>query len=105
MTREEMGGLFAKYTDEHGEFMKVNPKRTERKDLHAFLLIDELVPLNPRTPHGFQRKLLTSSSGEEVYLGVDASKVAARITEEQVLELVRCGVSFDGDSLSIFVSN
>ena len=35
---------FEKYDDEYAEFERVENKRSQRRDLHAFLLLDEIVP-------------------------------------------------------------
>jgi hypothetical protein len=86
MTVEELEECFAKY--HHDEYLKfdekVEPKRSRRADLHAFLLLDELVPNN--------RDMVCGASHEEFFLEPELEELAKVITEEQVLELTRCGV-------------
>ncbi len=85
------------YQDEFLEFERVENKRSKRADLHAFLLLDELVP-------GEKRDIVACAQHDEIWLGVDTDKLAGVITEEQVRELIRCGVRFDAstDSLCMF---
>lgn len=95
MTGKQLRALFNTHGDEYGKFEKVEPKRSRRRDLHAFMLLDELLPGDGQ--------VLLSSEHDEVYLGFDDDELAAVITEEQVLELVRCGVRHDGSGLCMFV--
>lgn len=73
----------------------VHPRRSQRADLHVFLLLDSLVPRN--------RSILAGAEHDKIYLDADTEKLAKVITEEQVLELTRCGVFFEDDSLCMFV--
>lgn len=101
MTLEEMQTLFEKIEDaddwEYLEFDRVENKRSSRKDLHAFLLLNELCP--------GETDIVSAAEHDEIGLGVDAEELAKVITENQVVELVRCGVRYsgDGDFLSMFV--
>ena len=88
--------LFQKY--ERDEYLKfderVEPKRSKRADLHAFLLLDELVP--------GARDIVACAEHDEIYLDVDLRDLAKVATEEQVIELVRCGVRVDEHGLCMF---
>ena len=96
MTLNEYGACYqaildnedAGNTDEYGKFDRVNPKRSQRPDLHAFLLLDELVP-EPG------KDIVTGAKHGEFYLSIDVEELAKVITKEQVLELRRCGVRYD----------
>ena len=44
MTTEELAALFDKHSDEYLEFDRVPIKRSQRPDLHAMLVIDDLCP-------------------------------------------------------------
>ncbi len=81
--------------DEFLKFEKVANKRSQRPDLHAFLLLDELFPGN--------RSLVVSASHDEIFLDVNDAQVET-LTDEQILELSWCGVrhAFDG-GLCMFV--
>ena len=85
----------------HGEFLKferVHNQLSNRPDIHAFLLLDKLVP----RPN---RDMVSSAEHDEIWLDVDPEELAEAATEEQIIELIRCGVRFDSqtDSLAMFV--
>ncbi len=89
--------MFRKFEDDYLEFDKVENKRSNRSDINAFLLLDQLLPGD--------RAMVCAAEHDEIYLDVDVKKLARVITEEQVLELVRCGIRYndDTDSLCMFV--
>ncbi len=60
---------------------------SNRPDLHAFLLLDRLVPGS--------RDIVSGSGYEVIYLATDVKKLARVITEEQIIDLLRCGISYD----------
>lgn len=64
---------------------------------HAFLLLDELQPE--------EADMVTCAEHDCVWLAIDCRKLAKVITPEQVIELLRSGVSYDQDngSLRVFV--
>lgn len=99
MTTETLIELFEKYADD--EFLKwdrVENKRSSRSDLHAFLLLDELMP-------GQKPDIVSSASHDQIWLDPTLEDLAPVITEAQILELIRSGVMLDSetDSLSMFV--
>jgi len=81
--------------DEFLKFEKVTNKRSQRPDLHAFLMLDELFPGDS--------DLVSSASHDEIWLDVDDDQVET-LTDEQILELSWCGVRHDSASgLCMFV--
>lgn len=81
--------------DEFLKFEKVARKRSNRPDLHAFLMLDELFPGTSG--------LVASASHDEIWLDVDDDQVET-LTDEQILELSWCGVRHDFDGgLCMFV--
>ncbi len=81
--------------DEFLKFEKVANKRSQRPDLHAFLMLDELFPGTS--------DLVSSASHDEIWLDVDDDQVET-LTDEQILELSWCGVRHDSDGgLCMFV--
>lgn len=81
--------------DEFLKFEKVANKRSQRPDLHAFLMLDELFP--------GASDLVSSASRDEIWLDVDDDQVET-LTDEQILELSWCGVRHDSDGgLCMFV--
>lgn len=98
MTTEEMIELFEKHSDEeYIEFKRVANKRSNRPDLHAFLLLDQLVP--------GKRDIVCCAGHDEFWLEVQPEDLAKVITEEQIIELLRCGVGYseDTESFHMFV--
>lgn len=88
--------MFEKYNDEFCKFENVQNKLSNRPDLHAFILLDKLVPGNS--------DIVSASEHDEFYLDIDIQKLEQVITEEQIVDLVRCGVRYDTgyDCLSMF---
>lgn len=73
--------------DDYGAFGLVENRRSDRPDLHAFMLLDELFPDSNRC-------MISSASHDEVWLDVSLEKVET-LTDEQITELVRCGLLYD----------
>ena len=71
---------------EFAEFAKVESKRNRRKDLHAFLLLDELFPSD--------HDIVKIATHEQIFLDVDENKIET-LSDEQIVELSRCGVFYD----------
>lgn len=93
MTTERLIELFEKHSDnEYIEFKRIANKRLNRPDLHAFLLLDEMVP-------GAQ-DIVCCAEHDEIWLEVTPEDLAKVITEEQIIELTRCGVMYSADTES-----
>jgi hypothetical protein len=86
---------FHQFEEDFCRFEQVANPRCGRPDLNAFLLLDELLP--------GQRDLVCAASHDEIWLDVDLKALAKVITDEQILELVRCGVRLDSEGLCMFV--
>jgi len=88
---------FEKHNDEHLKFDRVNNKRSQRADLHAFLLLDELFPDDSG--------IVGRAKYNEIWLDPTPSQVEM-LSDAQILELVRCGVRYNDDNkaLCMFVS-
>jgi len=89
---------FGWYDDEYLKFDRVENKRSNRPDLHAFLLLDSLVPGRD----GKSDDMIGGAEHDEIYLSVDIEELEKVITEDQVLELIRCGVRYNEESLCMF---
>lgn len=88
--------LFDKHDEEFLKFERVANKQASRSDVHAFVLLDRLFP--------GQTDLLCSAEHDQVWLGISTEEIS-KLTEEQVIELLRCGVTYDNetDSLTTYV--
>lgn len=87
---------FEAVNGEYLEFGRIENKRSQRPDMHAWLLLDELFP-NPG------RDMVSAAEHDEIYLDVKGWKLE-KLTDDQILELVRCGVmhSDEHDCLWMF---
>lgn len=94
MTKEEMAMLFKREDNDplHAFRDLVLTKYSNRKDLHAFLLLESL-------DSNSDTRAIAAAEHDEIWLGFDEDKVAAVITEEQIIELRRCGVHYSDDGM------
>ena len=95
MDIEEFEQLFEEYDDEYLEFDKIENKFSNRPDLHAFLLLDKLLPSD--------HDIISASEHDQFWIGVDINELLEVITEEYVKELIRCGVSYDESVESLYM--
>lgn len=97
MTKDELLELAEKYetAGKIHKFDDVANKLSQRPDLHAMILLDRLVPGN--------MCMIAAADHDQVYLETDLDELAKVITEEQLIELFRCGVWFDDNGLNLFV--
>ena len=97
MTTERLAELFDAENDEYIKFDRVRDHRSARPDLHAFLLLNQLQPGND--------DIVSGAGHEEIYLSIDTGKLAEVISEDQIVELLRCGVRYDTEyeCLAMFV--
>lgn len=85
MTIQELENLFQQHGGEFRQFNKVQNKLSKRRDLHAFLLVDKIMD-----NQGCEDNIAMHGR-----LNVTMIHLAERVTEEQVVELIRCGCFFD----------
>ena len=83
--------IFEKYRDEYLEFEHVENKLNSRPDLCAFLLIDKLLP-NP----GYN--LISGAEHDKIFFITDCKKLSETATEDDILTLRRCGVSYNEET-------
>jgi len=81
--------LFDKHEDEYLHWERVENKKTNRPDLHALLLLDELFPIDGDIIIGAEHGIF--------YVAVDDEQ-SEILTEEQVIELLRCGCHWDSET-------
>lgn len=91
----ELIECFDRFKGERKKTDYLNRKQTNRPDLHAFLLLDQLVP--------GMRNLISCAEHDQIWLGVRLADLASVITPEQVRELVWCGILLDEDNDSLFM--
>jgi hypothetical protein len=83
--------------DEYIQFDRIENPRHPRPDIAAFLLLSELAPGSD--------DMVLAAEHDEIYLVTDCEALAEVITQEQVVELARCGVRYDEqyDCLAMFI--
>lgn len=84
-------------SDEFLKFDRVQTKLSSRPDLHAFILLNSLIPGTS--------DIVASAHHDEIYLDIEGDDLAPLITKEQLIDLIRCGVRYDeeNESLCMFV--
>ena len=92
----DMNERWEQFADEFLKFERVENKRSQRRDLHAFLILDELQPGTS--------KIISAAEHDEYFLDIDCEKLAGIITDEQIRDLYRCGIRYDNeyDCLAVF---
>jgi len=97
MSVEQLKATFDKYDDEYIQFQNVANKRSRRPDMHAFIVLDELLPGDEKGD------LISAAEHDQFFLDIEPEALARVATEEIILDLVRCGVSFDEENESLFL--
>lgn len=75
--------------DEFLKFDRIVNKLSQRPDLHAFMLLDSLVPETS--------DIISDAQHDEIFLEVSLKDLAKVVLVEQVVDLIRCGVRHEGD--------
>lgn len=99
---------FGKFDDDFLKFEHIENPRHRSPDLCAFLLLAELAPeiIKTKGPYfGRHEDIVGCAEHDQIWLSVDLEQLAEKATEDNILELVRCGVRYDDDidSLSMYV--
>lgn len=100
MTVKQMIKLFDRCEDdgEALEFGRIERKRSLRPDVHALIVIDELVP-------GVRPDRMVRQAWDDIlYLNVEPAALAKVATEAVIIELARCGVGYTSEGNSLIVS-
>lgn len=92
----DLHAAFEAANDEYIRFERIENPRCKRPDLHAFLLLNELVP--------GEGDIISASEHDEFYLDVDCDELAKVATQDHIIELSRCGVRYsrEYDCLCMF---
>ena len=101
-TVEEMVVFMQSKGDENLKFDDVKVKLSERPDLHAFMLLDRLAPATD-DGHPIGRRIILGADHDEVWISIPAEKIAAAATDEELTDLVRCGIMYDTEAESFLM--
>jgi hypothetical protein len=87
--------MFNEFEDEFLKFDLVKEKFSSRPDIHAFILLDRLLPGT--------RDMVAGADHDEIYLGIEPEELLKVATKEQLQDLHRCGVRHADNVLCMFV--
>jgi hypothetical protein len=94
--------VFDKYEEEFLKFERIENPRHPVPDLCCFLMLDELA-----APYGSGERcdIVEGAEHDEIFWATDAKKIAEVATEEQVRDMIRCGLRYstEFDSFAMFV--
>jgi hypothetical protein len=91
----DLESFYEEHEDEFLKFNRVTHKLSNRPDLHAFLLLDKLVPGNS--------DIVSDAGYDEIYLDTSPDSLLAVATEDELIELHRCGVLYSGEYDSLYM--
>lgn len=93
---DDLHDIFVKHDDEFIKFERVSNKLHKCPDIHAFLLLEQIAPVE-------RGRIITCAEHDEIYLGTDMELFCANAREEQIVDLIRCGVRYDNNGFCMFV--
>lgn len=93
MTKEQ----YERNSGEYLKFDRVKNRTSGRPDLHAFNLLDLLIP--------GVTDIVSAAEHDKIWLDIEPKTLSAAATEDQIIELIRCGVRYDKyvDRLTMYV--
>lgn len=76
----------------------ITPKHSQRKDIHAFVTLDKLIPAD-------SGDLIAWAGHDEISLEPSLEEIAPLLTEDIILDLLACGVRFEvgEDCMKMFI--
>lgn len=83
---------------EHLRFEALENPPSKRVDICAFILLDQICP--PSKGHHF---IIRSATPYAAYLDINVIEFADKVTPEQLLYLVRCGLRLDFDKKKLYL--
>ncbi len=95
MTEDQIEAFFEEHEDEFLKNENIKPERRlhPRPDLNAFLLLHRL---HPNT-----EDMVSGAEHDKIWLAVEIEELHAA-SEDDLLDLMRCGVMLDDCGLSMF---
>lgn len=85
--------MFDGFEEEFLKFERVEQKLNQRPDIHAFILLDRLLPDT--------RDMVAAADHDEIYLQPSPEELRKVATKDQLRDLHRCGVRYDATSESL----
>ena len=97
MRKPSLQKRFDKFEDDSQNFHEVPNPLPRRSDIAAFLLLDQLVPSDDGAC------ILGSAEHDLVYLEVDPKALNRAATDDNIRDLIRCGVGYDPEIERLFM--
>lgn len=88
--------VFEAHDDEFLRFERIEQKLNQRPDVHAFILLDQIVEPKKNRLGGVNDMVCTAEH-DEIWLSVNTDDLAKLATEDQIIDLIRCGIRYDDD--------
>jgi uncharacterized radical SAM superfamily Fe-S cluster-containing enzyme len=95
MTRDEIENFLNNHEEDFLDFDSVKDKKSNRADLHAFIILDSLFPSD--------NDIIANSEHEIIFIDVDVDEFCDKITEDVLLDLHRCGILYNTRDDAIFM--
>ena len=86
---------FEKFNDEFIKFDRIKNKRSLKKDMHAFLLLEELFPES-------EEEMVAAASHDIVYLSIEEDMLE-KLTDDNIIELIRCGIGYNEENDCLYM--
>lgn len=89
---DETYKLWELHNKEFLKFYRIKDKHSQSPDLHAFIMLDKLFP--------DKSEMVNNAHHDEIVLRIDVEQIE-QLTEDQVIELIRCGIHYDPEIESL----
>lgn len=91
---KDLGEFFSDIETEFLKFERIADPRSRRRDLHAFMLLDELIPGST--------VIIISADHDKIWLSIEVPTLLAVASIEQLIDLHRCGVFYHEEALCMY---
>ncbi len=86
---ERVRQLFEKHEREYWRFERVSLPLSNRPDMHALICLNLLFPSEPG-----ESVMIGKACNDEIYFELNKEQISS-LSENQVIDLARCGVIYD----------
>lgn len=86
---------FSKYMTEYCNFDNITEKYTNKRDLNALILLDKLFPDTSN--------IIRSVESHIICLNISLEDLINKASEEQLLNIIRCGIWYDSAKERLFM--
>jgi hypothetical protein len=90
VTVDELEAFWEAHSNEYLRFERIENPLSRCRDLHAFLLLNKLVPGS--------RDIICAAEHDAVWLETKVRELLKIATESELIDLHRCGVMYDSEN-------